>query len=76
MEGKDVIANCIFFRISPSSLKYKFDIAGVHIFTKIKNKDGWKKKKSFFSGISFQKFLIFTTWPFSENAQSLVQVFL
>ena len=29
---------------------------GVHIFTKIKNKDGWKKKKMYFSVILFQEF--------------------
>ena len=42
---------------------------GVYIFTKLRNTDGWKKKKIFFSGISFQKFLIFHVWAFSENAQ-------
>ena len=50
---------------------------GVHIFTKIKNTDGWKKKKKmYFSVISFQEFLIFHIWAFSENAQYFVGVFL
>ena len=39
---------------------------GVHIFTKIKNTDSWKKKKKIFSVISFQKFLIFPIWAFTE----------
>ena len=49
---------------------------GVHIFTKIKNTDSWKKKKMFFSVISFQDFLIFSIWSFSENAQCFVRAFL
>ena len=48
----------------------------VHIFTKIKNADGWKKKKKFFSVISFQKFLIFPICAFLENTQSFVGAFL
>ena len=48
---------------------------GVHIFTKIRNTDGWKKKKNW-GVISFQKFLIFPIWAFPENAQSFVGAFL
>ena len=40
---------------------------GVHIFTKIKNTDCWKKKKIYFSVILFQEFLFFSIWPLSEN---------
>ena len=50
----------------------------VHIFTKIKNRDGWKQrgKKIFFSVILFQKFLIFLIWAFSENVQCSIVAFL
>ena len=48
---------------------------GVHIFTKIKNADGWKKKKMYFSVISFQEFLNFPVWTFSENVQCFVGIF-
>ena len=34
------------------------------------------KRKKKISVISFQKFLIFPKWAFSENAQSFVGVFL
>ena len=47
---------------------------GVYVFTKAT--DSWKKKKMFFSVISFQKFLIFPIWAFSENAQCFVGAFL
>ena len=49
---------------------------GVHIFTNIKNKDPWKKKKKVFSANSFQKILIFHICVSSENAQSFVGAFL
>ena len=50
---------------------------GAHIFTKIKNTDGSKKKKKiYFSVISFQGFLIFPIWAFSENVQCFVRAFL
>ena len=51
-------------------------MTGVHIFTKIKNTDGWKKKKMYFSVIAFQEFLTFPIWAFSENAQCFVGAFL
>ena len=40
----------------------------IHFFTKIKNTDNWKKKKMYFSVISFQEFLIFHIQAFSEKA--------
>ena len=49
---------------------------GAHIFTKIKNTDGWEKKKISFSVIVFQEFLIFPIWAFLENTQCFVGVFL
>ena len=49
---------------------------GVHIFTKIKNTDGWKYEKKFFLVVSFQKFLVFPICTFSENAQCFVGAFL
>ena len=58
------------------STKNKNVKTGVHIFTKIKNTDGWKQKKKYFSVISFQKFLIFPKCAFSEDAQCFVGVFL
>ena len=48
---------------------------GVHIFTKIKNTDGWRQK-NFFSVVSFWKFVIFPISAFSENAQCFVAAFL
>ena len=53
----------------------KNEKTGVHIFTKIKNTDDWEKKKKN-SVISFQKFLIFPIWAFSENAQCFFGAFL
>ena len=38
----------------------------VHIFTKVKNIDGWKKEKNF-SVISFHKFLIFPNMDFFQK---------
>ena len=35
-----------------------------------------KRKKWYFSVISFEAFLIFPIWAFSENAQCFVRVFL
>ena len=35
-----------------------------------------KEKKMYFSVISFQEFLIFHIWAFSENAECFVGVFL
>ena len=49
---------------------------GFFIFTKIKNTAGSKKKKKFFSAISFQQFLIFPLWAFSENPQCAIGAFL
>ena len=50
---------------------------GVHSLTKIKNTDDWKKKKKkYFTVISFREFLNFPTWAFSENVQCFVGVFL
>ena len=49
---------------------------GVHIFTKIKNTEFWKKKKRPFAVISLQKFLILPTWTFLENAQCFVGALL
>ena len=53
---------------------------GVYNFTKIKNKDGQKKKYIYIyiyiSFISFQKFLTFLIWAFPENAQCFVGAFL
>ena len=44
---------------------------GVHIFTKTKNTDDWKKK-NFFSVTLFLTFLVFPIWTFEENAQCFV----
>ena len=58
-----------------------FIIYVIDLSTKIKCKDGGsyiykiekyrrlEKEKKFCSGISFQKFLIFPVWAFSENVQ-------
>ena len=35
-----------------------------------------KRKKMYVSVISFEEFLIFPVWAFSENAQCFVEVFL
>ena len=35
-----------------------------------------ERKNIYFSVISFQKFLIFPIWAFSENAQCFVRAFL
>ena len=46
------------------------------ILQKSKIKTAGKRKEIYFSAISFQKFLIFPMWAFSENAQCFVAGFL
>ena len=52
--------NTFIIYVIDLSTKNKMWRRGFIFFIKIKNTDGWKKKKKYFLVISFQKFLIFS----------------
>ena len=58
------------------STKHKMLRQGLIFLQKSKIQTVRKRKKKYFSVISFQKFLIFPIWTFLENSQNFVRALL